>query len=122
MAVTAGRRMAAREERALDLVFLAVADPTRRALMERLKEGEATVGELAAPFDITFAAVSKHLGILERAGLVEREAEGRFRRCRLHTGPLVAATVWLSRYVGYWEKQFETLVLHLDEIARKEKR
>ena len=122
MVATAERRKAAREERALDLVFFAVADPTRRALMERLKEGEATVGELAAPFDVTFAAVSKHLGILERAGLVGREADGRFRRCRLHTGPLVAATVWLSRYVGYWEKQFETLVLHLDEIARKEKR
>jgi DNA-binding transcriptional ArsR family regulator len=122
MATAAKGRRRRGKDRALDHVFFALADPTRRALMERLKEGEATVGELALPFDLTFAAVSKHLGILESAGLVSRAADGRFRRCRLLTGPLVGATVWLSRYVGYWEKQFETLVLHLDELARKERR
>lgn len=111
-----------RADRVLDAVFGALSDPTRRRIMEALADGDATVGELAEPFALTFAAVSKHLGVLERAGLVARESDGRFRRCRLETGPLVDATVWLSRYVGYWEKQFETLVLHLDEIAKEKKR
>jgi len=106
----------------LDAVFAAIADATRRALLEGLSGGATTVGELAARSPLTFAAVSKHLGVLERAGLVSRESDGRFRRCTLHTGRLVDATAWLSRYVGYWERQFETLVLHLEDARRKERK
>ncbi len=94
---------------ALDLVFGAVADPTRRAIVERLAAGEASVGELAEPFDMSLAAVSKHLRVLERAGLMTQRRRGRERRCRLVTAPLRQADEWLSDYRRFWEVRMDAL-------------
>ena len=108
---------AAIEDRArrLDQVFGALADPTRRAILARLCEGDASVGQLAAPFDMSFAAVSKHVGVLERAGLVLREARGRERRCHLEAEPLRAAREWTDEYSGFWEDRLDALGALLQE-------
>ncbi|MGK5684816.1 ArsR/SmtB family transcription factor [Actinoplanes sp. URMC 104] len=87
----------------LSVVFSALADPTRRAILARLAEGPATVNEIAEPFAMTLPAVSKHLKVLERAGLVSRERRAQWRPCRLEAGPLRAATEFLSRYRFFWE-------------------
>lgn len=87
----------------LDSTFAALADPTRRAMLARLAQGEATVGELADPFPLTFAAVSKHLGVLESAGLVSRGRDARYRPARLDARPLAAASGWIGDYEQFWK-------------------
>ncbi len=97
------------DEVQLDAVFFALSDPVRRAILQRLDGATVTVGELAEPFGISLQAVSRHIQVLVAAGLVRQERTGRISRCRLETGPILAATVWLSRYAKYWEAQFEGL-------------
>lgn len=93
----------------LDATFIALADPTRRAILARLKQGDATVNELAAPFDISQPAVSKHLKILERAGLVSRSNLGTSRPVRIEAGPMREAVDWLEKYREFWEKSYQRL-------------
>ncbi|WP_460528473.1 ArsR/SmtB family transcription factor [Flindersiella endophytica] len=93
----------------LDATFAALADPTRRAILARLAAGEATVTELAAPFAMSQPAVSKHLRVLERAGLVSRGRDAQRRPCRLEAEPLKAATAWLADYRDYWESSYQRL-------------
>ena len=109
-------------ERLLDAVFAALADPARRAILERLKAKELLVGEIAEPFDISLQAVSKHIQVLVRAGLVKQERTGRISRCRLEAGPIFEAAVWLNRYSEYWQTQFDTLALGLKAIKPRKKR
>jgi len=106
-------------EARLDLVFAALADPVRRAILERLDGEELLVSELAAPFDMSLQAVSKHIQVLVRAGLVTQERSGRISRCRLDAGPIYAAAVWLNRYSKYWQAQFDLLAVALDDIAHE---
>lgn len=94
---------------ALDATFSALADPTRRSILARLREGEATVGELAAPFDVSLPAISRHLRVLEEAGLVEREKEGRMHRIRLVARPMGDALEWMARTGRFWEAQLDSL-------------
>ncbi|WP_202610041.1 ArsR/SmtB family transcription factor [Herbidospora solisilvae] len=93
----------------LDATFAALADPTRRAILARLAQGEATVTELAAPFAMSQPAVSKHLKVLEKAGLITRGRDAQRRPCRLAAGPLREATEWLAGYRDYWEESFQRL-------------
>jgi DNA-binding transcriptional ArsR family regulator len=93
----------------LDATFIALADPTRRAILARLKAGDATVNELAAPFEISQPAVSKHLKILERAGLVSRSNVGTSRPVRIEAGPMREAADWLEKYREFWEKSYQRL-------------
>jgi len=109
-------------EARLDLVFAALADPVRRAILERLDGEELLVSELAAPFDMSLQAVSKHIQVLVRAGLVTQERSGRVSRCRLDAGPIYAAAVWLNRYSKYWQTQFDTLAGWLIEADRSPRR
>lgn len=97
----------------LDRVFSALADPTRRAIVVRLREGEASVSELAAPFEVSLPAVTKHLAVLERAGLLEHHKQGRVRRCRLVPAPMKIADEWLSSYRVFWETRLDSLTDHL---------
>ncbi|WP_231489558.1 ArsR/SmtB family transcription factor [Billgrantia saliphila] len=101
--------MVEHNETHLDRIFHALADPTRRALLQRLTAGECKVGELAEPFDISLAAVSKHVRVLEQAGLVKRRIEGRAHYCRLQPEPLVEAERWLSFYEGFWSQRLNAL-------------
>lgn len=100
----------------LSSTFGALADPTRRALIDRLSRGEATVGELAAPFAMTFAAVSKHLRVLEAAGLVARSREGQYRPARLDARPLAAASRWIDDYEQFWSDTADALGDYLDTL------
>jgi DNA-binding transcriptional ArsR family regulator len=93
----------------LDAVFTALADPTRRAILARLSEGDATVTELAAPFDISQPAISRHLKVLERAGLISRTREAQTRPCRLEADTLAEASAWLELYRERWEQSFARL-------------
>jgi len=93
----------------LDLIFSALADPTRRAILEKLSAGPASVTELAQPFSISLPAISKHLTVLGDAGLVETEKDGRFRRMHLRIGALKDAAAWLDKYEKFWGKRFDTL-------------
>ena len=102
----------------LTATFSALADPTRRAILARLSEGEATVGELAAPFDMTFAAVSKHLRVLEGAGLVTRGREAQFRPARLDARPLAAASQWIGDYARFWEDSMGALDQYLNALQQ----
>ena len=102
----------------LDAVFAALADPTRRAILARLAEGEASVMELAEPFAMSQPAVSKHLKVLERAGLVSRGRDGQRRPCRLEVGPLDEATGWIERYRRIWDANYQRLDDLLDEIEK----
>ena len=105
------------EAEALDAVFFALSDPVRRAILERL-DGEALlVSEIAAPFGISLQAVSRHIQVLVRAGLVTQERTGRISRCRLDTGPILNASLWLNRYSRYWQSQFDTLAMWLDSLT-----
>ena len=104
----------------LSITFSALADPTRRAILARLVSGEASVTELAEPFAMSLPAVSKHLKVLERAGLVARSREAQWRPCRLEAGPLKDAADWLEHYRGFWEESFDRLGDYLDELQRKE--
>jgi DNA-binding transcriptional ArsR family regulator len=102
-----------RGEDSLDAVFHALADPTRRGIVMRLAEGEASVSELAEPFDVSLPAVTKHLAVLERAGLLEHHKHGRVRRCRLIAEPLRVADDWLGTYRVFWERRLDSLADHL---------
>lgn len=106
----------------LDATFAALADPTRRAILARLAAGEASVGELAAPFAMSQPAISKHLRVLERAGLVSRGRDAQRRPSRLEAQPLAAATEWLEAYRRFWEESYERLDSLLDEMKAKEKK
>ena len=103
----------------LDLTFGALADGTRRAILARLTQGDATVGQLARPFEISRPAISKHLRVLERAGLVKRTSEGRISRCELDAAPMRDAAEWVERYRRFWEDQLESLARYLEEENRQ---
>ena len=106
----------------LDLTFAALADPTRRAILARLALGEASVTELTEPFDMSQPAVSKHLKVLEHAGLIARSRDRQKRPCRLVAKPLAEANGWLEKYREYWEATFQRLDTVLDEMKAEEKR
>ncbi len=106
----------------LDAIFAALADPTRRAIIARLASGEASVLELAKPFDLSQPAVSKHLKVLERAGLISRGRDAQRRPCRIEAGPLAEANEWLEAYRRFWEGSFERLDNLLDELKTQEKK
>ena len=102
----------------LSRTFAALADPTRRAILARLAEGEATVGELAAPFDMTFAAISKHLRVLEVAGLVSRGRNAQYRPAILDARPLAAASGWIGDYARFWEDSLGSLDHYLNALQQ----
>ena len=104
------------ESERLDAVFFALSDPVRRAILERLDAGAFLVSEIAEPFDISLQAVSRHIQVLVRAGLVAQARSGRVSRCSLEAEPLSAAALWLNRYAKYWQAQFETLAATLLKI------
>jgi DNA-binding transcriptional ArsR family regulator len=105
----------------LNDTFAALADPTRRAILARLASGEAGVMQLAKPFDMSQPAISKHLKVLERAGLIVRGRKAQSRPCRLRAGPLKEVAEWAERYRRYWEQSFERLDAYLDKLQRQEK-
>ena len=109
-------RMVKYNHRELDTTFGALADSTRRGILEQLAGGESSVTELAQPFDISLPAISKHLRVLERAGLLNQEKDGRVRRCRLDAGPMKEASDWISRYQRFWEQQLDSLARYLDQL------
>ena len=102
----------------LDGVFSALADPVRRSILERLDGEDLLVSQLAEPFSISLQAVSRHIQVLVKAGLVTQERTGRISRCRLDVGPIYQVAVWINRYSKYWQSQFETLAAWLDQIER----
>ncbi|HMC21962.1 MAG TPA: metalloregulator ArsR/SmtB family transcription factor [Thermoanaerobaculia bacterium] len=106
----------------LDATFAALADPTRRAILARLASGEASVTELAEPFEMTQPAISKHLKVLERAGLISGGRDAQRRPRRLEAQPLAEATEWLERYRQYWEENYQRLDALLDEMKSKQKK
>jgi DNA-binding transcriptional ArsR family regulator len=106
----------------LSATFSALADPTRRAILARLASGETSVTELAEPFSISLPAISKHLKVLERAGLIARSREAQWRPCRLEAGPLKDAAAWLEEYRRFWEQSFDRLDDYLRELQAKEKK
>jgi DNA-binding transcriptional ArsR family regulator len=106
----------------LDLVFAALADPTRRAILARLAEGEATVNELVEPSDLSQPTISKHLKVLERAGLVSRGRAAQFRPVRLNAAPLGGAAQWLGDYQRFWAESLDRLEVYVKELKRKEGR
>ncbi|WP_226042773.1 metalloregulator ArsR/SmtB family transcription factor [Natrinema sp. DC36] len=99
----------------LDAVFQALAHSIRRDILERVADGPESVSALAEPHDVSLAAVSKHLHVLEDAGLIDIEKDGRVRRCHLNAAPLSAAFGWLTRYRVFWEDRFDALAIHLEE-------
>ena len=103
------------EPQNLDAVFAALADPTRRAILSRLLSGAATAGELAAPFAISKPAISRHLKVLEKAGLIERSVEAQWRRCRLVSTGLTPAAEWIETYRRFWEGQLDALDSYLKQ-------
>jgi len=110
------------DEAVLDRVFFALSDPVRRAILERL-DGEALlVSELAAPFNISLQAVSRHIQVLVRAGLVQQHRTGRISRCSLVAGPIFAVAVWINRYSKYWQEQFDLLAAMLEEVSEPRRR
>ncbi|MHA6690204.1 ArsR/SmtB family transcription factor [Devosia sp. A449] len=104
----------------LDATFQALADPTRRAILARLAQGEASVMELAEPFAMSQPAISKHLKVLEHAGLISRSRDAQRRPCKLEAAPLAEATGWLIEYRKFWETRFESLDNLLDELKQLE--
>ncbi|NWG52632.1 MAG: winged helix-turn-helix transcriptional regulator [Hydrogenophilaceae bacterium] len=106
---------------ALSQTFSALADPTRRAILARLAEGEATVNEIAAPFAISLPAVSRHLKVLEAAGLITRGRDAQWRPCRLEPAALKRLDDWLERYRRFWSGGFDKMQAYLDDLKRKEK-
>src|SRR5713101_2980868 len=100
----------------LSTTYAALADPTRRAILARLASGEASVTELAEPFEMSLPAVSKHLKVLERAGLIARSRKAQWRPCRLEAGPLKDAADWLEHYRSFWEQSFDRLDDYLSEL------
>jgi DNA-binding transcriptional ArsR family regulator len=106
----------------LSTTFAALADPTRRAILARLARGETSVSELAEPFDMSLPAVSKHLKVLERAGLIVRGREAQWRPCRIEAAPLREVADWVDRYRRIWEQRLDRLDAYLRELDSKEKR
>jgi DNA-binding transcriptional ArsR family regulator len=106
----------------LSVTLSALADPTRRAILARLAKGETTVNEIAKPFDISLPAVSRHLKVLEAAGLISRGREAQWRPCRLEPRALKAVDNWLSRYRRFWSESFDKMDVYLAELKAKEKR
>jgi DNA-binding transcriptional ArsR family regulator len=106
----------------LSSTFAALADPTRRAILVKLTSGEANVRELAKPFAMSQPAISKHLKVLERAGLISRARAAQSRPCRLEAARLKQATEWMERYRQFWEGSFDRLDLYLEELKKKEKK
>ena len=106
----------------LSVTFAALADPTRRAILARLRSGEASVLELAEPFDMSLPAISKHLKVLERAGLISRGRDAQRRPCRIEATRLKEATDWLERYRRFWDESFDRLDAYLHDMKKKEKR
>ena len=106
----------------LSATFAALADPTRRAILARLVLGETSVGDLAKPFNISGPAISKHLKVLERAGLIARSREAQWRPCRIEPRALKSVDDWLERYRRFWEERFDRLDEYLRELQTKEKR
>jgi DNA-binding transcriptional ArsR family regulator len=107
----------AQEDEFLDQVFFALSDPVRRSILNRLDQGSLLVSELAAPFAISLQAVSRHIQVLARAGLVRQQRSGRISRCSLEAGPILAAAVWINRYSKYWQAQFDLLAATLGQIG-----
>jgi DNA-binding transcriptional ArsR family regulator len=105
----------------LDRTFSALADPTRRAILARLASGEASVTELAEPFEMSLPAVSKHLKVLERAGLIARGRDAQWRPCRLEAAPLKDVAEWVESYRLFWEESYERLADYLQKLQRKER-
>jgi DNA-binding transcriptional ArsR family regulator len=106
----------------LSATFAALADPTRRAILARLASGETSVTELGEPFDMSLPAISKHLKVLQRAGLIARGRQAQWRPCRLAPGPLKEAAGWLEEYRRFWEQSFDRLEEYLRQLHRKEKK
>jgi DNA-binding transcriptional ArsR family regulator len=106
----------------LSTVFAALADPTRRAILARLADGEATVNELAEPFPMSLQAISKHLKVLERAGLITRGRDAQWRPCRLEAGPLRDAVQWMEQYRRFWEERYERLEGYLHQLKEGQER
>jgi DNA-binding transcriptional ArsR family regulator len=106
----------------LDRTFAALADPTRRAILARLASGEISVTKLAEPFAMSLPAVSKHLTVLERAGLIVRGRRAQLRPCRLEAAPLKEVSEWVERYRRFWEESFDRLDVYLQELQAKEKK
>jgi DNA-binding transcriptional ArsR family regulator len=109
LALVGSRSAAEQKEELLDRVFFALSDPMRRTILKKLDDGPALVSELAAPFNVSLQAVSRHIQVLVRAGLVAQERTGRIARCSLDAAPLHDAAVWLNRYTKYWQQQFDDL-------------
>jgi DNA-binding transcriptional ArsR family regulator len=110
------------QDATLDRVFFALSDPLRRALLDRLALGPATVGELAAPHPVSLQAVSRHIQVLVQAGLIAQERDGRIARCSLTAEPVQVAALWMNRYAKYWQHQFEALVAALPDPVPPKKR
>jgi DNA-binding transcriptional ArsR family regulator len=110
------------EEALLDSVFFALSNPVRRAILLRLGEELLLVSELAAPFDISLQAVSRHIQVLVRANLVRQERSGRVSRCSLDAAPILTAAIWLNRYSKHWQQQFDMLAASILEIDEPQKR
>ena len=106
----------------LSLTFAALADPTRRAILKRLMSGQASVTELAKPFDMSLPAISKHLKVLERAGLISRGRDAQWRPCRLDAGPLREVADWVEHYRKFWKESFDRLDEYLQQLQKKEKK
>jgi DNA-binding transcriptional ArsR family regulator len=106
----------------LSATFAALADPTRRAILAKLALGECSVTELAEPFEMSMPAVSKHLRVLERAGLIARGRTAQWRPCRIEAGPLKQVAEWTEQYRQIWETKFDSLELYLQELKSKEKK
>lgn len=100
----------------LDAIFAALADPTRRAILERLTLGDSSVSDLAEPFAMTLPAITKHLKVLERAGLISRGRDAQFRPCHLEAKPLQEANAWVGQYRQFWEESFDRLEVYLSQI------
>lgn len=105
----------------LSLTFAALADPTRRAILARLSQGEATVNELAAPFAMSLPAISKHLKVLERAGLITQGRKAQWRPCRLDGAALKEASDWLAQYHQFWDESFTQLDAYLESLKEQER-
>ena len=119
MSLAALRQPEATHEDVLDEVFFALSDPVRRAILDRLETGPLLVSEIAGPFSISLQAVSRHIQVLVRAGLVTQARTGRISRCSLDAEPLAEAAAWMNRYAKYWQAQFETLAQHLIRIEKE---
>jgi DNA-binding transcriptional ArsR family regulator len=104
----------------LDTTFAALSDPTRRAILARLAGGESTVTELAKPFEVSLPAISKHLRVLEKAGLLRRERDGRIHRCSLNAKPMKDADDWIRRYRQFWEERLDALAEYLEKTQKEE--